>query len=75
MNNQTQMVGTATLNLMAFTQNAKRFQNLLHPETIIDAKVSFLTCEGETITVDVMEFLELNWTTHCPETGELLEVI
>ncbi|MEH7484280.1 hypothetical protein V7157_25055 [Neobacillus drentensis] len=70
----TLMVGTASISLMANSKNPDQFKRLLHPETIIDARISFLTCEGETIEISVMEFFELNWKEICPESGELLEV-
>jgi hypothetical protein len=72
-NQKVLMNGNATVNLMAYTQNSERFKALLHSQTIIDAKLSFLTLEGETITVDVLEFLQLEWKTCCAETGEELE--
>ncbi|MEH6957754.1 hypothetical protein [Neobacillus drentensis] len=63
MTNQTpvQMIGEAKLSLMAFTEKTEQFKRLLHKDTIIDAKINFLTCEGETITVDVLEFMQLKW--------------
>jgi hypothetical protein len=59
----TLLEGTATLNLMANTKNPDQFKRLLHKDTIIDAKINFLTREGETITVDVFEFMKLQWET------------
>jgi hypothetical protein len=46
---------------MANTQNPDQFKRLLQKDTIIDAKIYFFTCEGETISVDIFEFTQLKW--------------
>lgn len=73
MTKQVTMQGTATLTLMANTQNADQFKRLLNKHTIIDAKLNVLTCEGEVVTVDVFEFLQLEWEKRCLECGVSLE--
>jgi hypothetical protein len=77
MENKTMVMdGIATLNLMATTNNPERFQRLLRPQTIIDAKINFLTCEGEVITVDVFQFLNIQWKAEEPEFEEVkVEVV
>ena len=69
------MQTTVTLNLMKIVNDPEKFMNLINTSTLIDAKLSILTTEFETVQIDVVDFLsELNWTANCPETGELLEV-
>ncbi|MFD0827568.1 hypothetical protein ACT8ZR_18225 [Neobacillus sp. M.A.Huq-85] len=58
---KTLMQGEAKLNLMAFTDNVQRFQNLINKDTLIDAKLSILTCEGEVVAIDVSELLQLQF--------------
>lgn len=60
---KTVIEGKAELTLMAITEYPELFKRLLNPHTLIDAKISFLTCECETITVDVLDILKLNWVS------------
>jgi hypothetical protein len=69
-----QMVGEAKMILSTETSIPNRFKNLLSRELIVDANINILTVEGQTISIPIMEILQLNWTSYCPETGELLEV-
>ncbi|WP_286231278.1 hypothetical protein [Neobacillus mesonae] len=58
---KTLMQGEAKLNLMAFTDNPSRFLNVINKDTLIDAKLNILTCEGETISIDVFEILQMQF--------------
>jgi hypothetical protein len=53
--------GKAVLNLMAFTDNPERFKRVVNMDTLIDAKLSIFTSEGEVVTVDVFEFIQLQF--------------
>jgi hypothetical protein len=53
----------AELNLMTITEYPELLKRLLNKHTLIDAKISFLTCECETITVDVTDILKLDWVS------------
>lgn len=75
MSNQTvtQMVGQAKLNLFALSNNPELFKKIVHKDTVISVSVTFVTCEAETVSCEA--YLEdLEWESHCPETGELLEI-
>jgi hypothetical protein len=61
------MDGIATLNLMANTNNPERFVRLLNKHTIVDCNVSFLTCEGEVITINAFQCLDIQWKAEEPE--------
>jgi hypothetical protein len=58
---KTLLQGKAVLNLMAFTDNPERFKKMINMDTLIDAKLSVLTCQGEVVTVDVLEFIQLQF--------------
>lgn len=57
----TQMVGTVTLGLCAETQNEELFRSVLNADTLIDAKLSVLTHEGEIVEIPVTDILDLQW--------------
>ncbi|WML44060.1 hypothetical protein [Neobacillus sp. PS3-40] len=61
MENQKVLKGTAVLNLEVLSEQPELFTKLIKPENIRDAKLTFLTSEFQTITINVNEFLLLSW--------------
>lgn len=68
-----QMLGVGKFTLVGKSNNPELFQRLLHKDTVIAVNITFITAEGEAITVEAFTD-ELEWIATDAETGELLEV-